>query len=104
MLSTSYKKVASALRRACTCLGVEPISTTHSLRRGGATEMLVQQVPILNIMEFGRWASESSARLYLRRGEVALLRCRGNFSEQVQSRLCLLAQIGAEVWRLCKLV
>ena len=74
--------------------------TSHSLRRGGATQLLINQWSIENIMEFGRWASVTSAKLYLRRGEVALLRCRGDVSEELEQRLAVVSSIGAQVFRL----
>ena len=54
-------------------------------------------------MQFGRWAPVTSAKLYLRRGEVALLRCRGDCSEGMKRRLQLISSIGDHVFRLCKL-
>ena len=104
LLPTSYKKVATSFSKACTLLQVPGHWTTHSLRRGGATEMLIQQYSLETIMEFGRWASVSSARLYLRRGEVALLRCRGDFTDEVVARLAALSAVGSSIWRLCKLL
>ena len=47
---------------------------SHSFRRGGATALSLKGLSLHRIMEFGRWASESSCKLYLRKGEVLLLR------------------------------
>ena len=55
-------------------------------------------------MEFGRWASVSSARLYLRRGEVALLRCRGEFNEDIEKRFLVLCSVGRRVLALVMLL
>ena len=104
LLPTTYKRVASRFSKACRALGLPGEWTTHSLRRGGATELLIRQVPVEDIMLFGRWASVASARLYLPRGEVAVLRCRGEFSAALQARLNALAAIGCRVWSLCKLL
>ena len=57
---------------------------SHSLRRGGATQLLIDQWSIENIMESGRWASVTSAKLYLPQSEVAPLRCRGDVPEEVE--------------------
>ena len=38
--------------------------------------MLSLNVPLGNVMIFGRWASESSCKEYLRRGEVAMMSVR----------------------------
>ena len=55
-------------------------------------------------MEFGRWMSVASARLYLRRGEVVLLRCQGEFTREVSGRLEAPSAVGSRVWVLCKLL
>eukprot|EP00974_Lingulodinium_polyedra_P069368 6717226-Lingulodinium_polyedra.AAC.1 len=52
--------------------------TTHSLRRGGATHLLMLGADLGSIMLRGRWASERSAREYLRRGQLAVLRTNFN--------------------------
>jgi hypothetical protein len=103
-LPTTYKRVTGGFQRACNALGLPPMFTTHSLRRGGATELLIRQCPIENIMEFGRWASLTSCKLYLRRGEVALLRCRSEYSDFLQKRIDLVSSIGPLVFRVCKLL
>ena len=96
-------RVSGDFKRACKAFGLEPLWTSHSLRRGGGTQLLVNQWSIENIMEFARWASATSAKLHLRRGEVALLRCRGDLSEEMERGLLLVASVGAQVFRLCKL-
>ena len=104
LLPTTYKRVSADFKRACKAFGLLPVWTSHSLRRGGATQLLINQWPIENIMEFGRWASVTSAKLYLRRGEVALLRCRGDFSEELEQRLAVVSSIGARVFRLASII
>ena len=104
LLPATYKRVSSGFARACRVLGLSGVWTTHSLRRGGATELLTQQVPVEDIMTYGRWASVASARLYLRRGEVALLRCRGEYSDAIAAKLFALASLGCRIWQLCKLI
>eukprot|EP00959_Pyramimonas_sp_CCMP1952_P440387 9220337-Pyramimonas_sp.AAC.1 len=65
------------LQKAANALGFGTVHwTSHGLRRGGATELLSRGVPLADIMLFGRWLSERSAREYLRRGEVSLTRLR----------------------------
>ena len=95
LLPTSYERVASWFAKACSKLGITETFTTHSLRRGGATELLIQQFSLETIMEFGRWASVSFARLYLRRGLAVALpkRC-----------LLILCSVGGRVWVLVKLL
>ena len=57
------------LRKLTQILGVDSlVLTSHSFRRGGASTMLHQGVTFGNIAVHGRWASESSCREYLRRG------------------------------------
>ena len=55
-------------------------------------------VPLQDVMLFGRWGSESSAREYLRKGEVFLLRARSNIAEALWQRAGLIAALGAAVF------
>ena len=50
--------------------------TTHSCRRGGATRLYMQRVPLQDIALYGRWKSLRSCHEYLRKGEVYLARIR----------------------------
>ena len=38
--------------------------------------MMMRGFPMLDIMHFGRWASEKSCRLYLKTGSIIILRAR----------------------------
>jgi len=70
----SYSKLRVWLKKATDHLGFTDVAfRSHSLRRGAATELFAARVPLERIMMFGRWASESNCRLYLHRGEVALI-------------------------------
>ena len=42
--------------------------TSHSLRRGGATQLLINRMTIEQIMLYGRWAKLSSCKEHLRKG------------------------------------
>ena len=51
-----------------------------------------------DIMLFGRWLHECSAREYIRRGEVAVLRARGQLNQQHQCRLRLWNMAASNCW------
>jgi hypothetical protein len=70
--------------------------TSHSLRRGRATDLLMRNVPIENIMDAGRWESLRSCRLYLRKAEAMLLRAR--FDNGSVARATSFAALGARAW------
>ena len=44
------------------------------MRRGAASSMIEDGVPLNDVCLFGRWASEASAREYIRLGQMAMLR------------------------------
>ena len=76
-LPTSYRSVSLALQAATAAFGFDlKYFRTHSLRRGGATALLLQGHSMIDIMHMGRWASEKSCRLYLKAGSVICLRLR----------------------------
>ena len=95
VLPTSYGKVGRRLSRVCVLLGLEELHiTTHSFRRTGATHLLRVGTPLPNILLAGRWASEKSAREYLRRGDVSILALSSRFAPAVAERLQWLAYLG----------
>lgn len=74
IFSMSYASVLRWVKRLSALLGAESIQlTTHSFRRSGASELARRNVPFSDIMLFGRWLSDRSAREYIRKGEVAVL-------------------------------
>ena len=87
------------MRRASSELGFARLNlSTHSLRRGGATELLRQGFAFNDIVLFGRWSSEASAKLYLRQGEVALTRTLHDFPAEVWSRVQRIASLHEVCW------
>ena len=73
----SYTSFLKWLRQAAQALGAGGLGlSTHSLRRSGASELSRQGVCLPDLLAYGRWLSERSAREYVRRGEVAVLRAR----------------------------
>ena len=68
--------------------------------RGGATHMLLDGVSVETIMEYGMWASASSARLYLQRGEPFLLRVREGQVPGAWPRVRAVAALGFYAWQL----
>ena len=76
-LPTSYRGVSLALQAATAAFGFDlRYFRTHSLRRGGATALLLKGHSMVDIMHLGRWASEKSCRLYLKAGSVICRRLR----------------------------
>ena len=71
---------------------------THSLRRGGASEMARVGVPMTDIMAYGRWAFFRAAQTYVQRGEVPLLQVGDTFPPDAWQTTRSLACIGAEAW------
>ena len=96
---TSYFKTMRTLRKCAGALGFEQLDlTSHSLRRRGATGFICKQFPIADVMLFGRWASESSAREYLRRGEVFLTRFRADYPAAAWRRVELIGRVGSGIF------
>lgn len=90
----SYGRVSRVMRAILNDFGLDGYEwRSHSLRRGGATALAEAGVHFNDIQVFGRWASESSAREYIRRGCTALLRLRQGHGELLQ-RLARIASVG----------
>jgi len=95
----SYGTVSRWMKRAAEALGFGELNlTTHSLRRGGATQLLRLGVSYQDIALFGRWASESSVRHYLREGEVMMTRASHSFSEEKWNIVARLGACHDAVW------
>lgn len=77
VLPISYGTALRWVKRIAELLGAGSLQlTTHSLRRSGASELSKRGMPLADILLYGRWLSERSAREYIRRGEVAVVRAR----------------------------
>ena len=94
----SYPIVLAWLRTVMAALGFGDWAvTTHSMRRSGATELSRQGMPMADLCELGRWLSMLSAREYIRKGEVAILRSRAEYRGQLN--MCLQwASLCSLVW------
>ena len=99
LFQTSYTTINRWLSKAAVCLGF-PVSMwrSHSMRRGGATTLSLRGYSLPQVMEAGRWLSERSARLYVSKGNVALLRSRSEVSAQQWQRICALAALCEQLW------
>ena len=98
LFAFSYEKVRRRLIATLSALGVDCTCVkTHSLRRGGATELYRQGVDLASIVVFGRWASEKSARVYIRQAEPTLLRLGSRLSPQQHDYVMKLAAAAALV-------
>jgi hypothetical protein len=95
----SYGKLSYWITKGMNAMGVPGHWTSHGLRRGGASELLRLRVPLSEIANHGRWLSERSLREYLRKGEIAVLRLRGNVGRAVWLRAQMLAALHQAVWK-----
>ena len=101
LFSCSYGRVLTWLKALSTAMGFGAWHlTTHSLRRSGATELARVGLPLADILLFGRWRSERSAREYIRRGQVAIVRAQGGaFVKELQLARSW-ASLAPTVWAL----
>ena len=97
----SYTTIRTWLHRATGALGFDPeLFRTHSCRRGGATALALAGFPLSEIMLRGRWASDTSCRPCIKKGEVSLLRFRSGISLAQHETITTLANIGERVFGL----
>lgn len=93
--------MANILDNAAVSLGLPPGTfRTHGCRRGGASELALQGMPRVEMKDAGRWAFDTSCNLYIRKGEVLLLRLRSQVSHRQWGRIILIASIGEQVCHL----
>ena len=98
-IGLSYSTVMKHLDRALVAFGFSSKAfTTHSCRRGGATAMSLKGWTYADIVLFGRWASEQSARVYIMKGAVAVMRIKQAVSDQQWNLVEKVASIGCRVW------
>lgn len=99
LFNMSYTKVQYWQRKLTCRLGVQSsLFTTHSFRRGGISELARLNWSMAEICFFGRWASASSAREYIRRGEILVMKLRKDVAPQSWERAQALAALGAQAW------
>jgi hypothetical protein len=71
LFSFSYSEYSGLLNTSLGKLGLEGLGfTPHSPRSGKATQMILDEVPFKEVQEDGRWASETSLRIYLDRAQA----------------------------------
>ena len=101
LTSATYPSVSRDLARVSSLLGVGFAQfTTHSFRRGGASALALAGMPMQDIMMFGRWSSERSAKLYVKKGEVLVLRLERALPKHQWNRICWLSSLGETVFKL----
>ena len=89
-----YARVHYWLRKLSKALGVEALElSSHSFRRGGASHLLTLGWKVEDVCLYGRWASVTSAKEYLRRGETFLTRARLMMSDALWQRITRLASL-----------
>ena len=73
IVSLSYLAITKRLAIMSSFFQYSVTFRSHSLRRGGATALLNHGFPFNDIALYGRWSSERSAKLYLRKAETLLI-------------------------------
>jgi len=92
----SYSRFTRLLRAVLLFLGFGAVHwRTHSLRRGGASALFELGYGFDSIRLYGRWASESSARLYIRAGANAVLRLRRDIPPVTWTMVRRIAALGS---------
>lgn len=88
LFSVSYSSALRWVKKLAELLGTGGLYlTTHTFRRSGASELSKQGMPLADILLYGRWASERSAREYIRRGEVVIYRARAILDTDTWARI-----------------
>ena len=101
LCAISYMAIQKHLLRLSKFFGFERTTfRSHSLRRGGATALSMQGLSLHEIMAIGRWAAEKSARLYIAKAEVLILRFRDSRLPEHARRIQLLAPLGERLFEL----
>lgn len=101
LCSSTYSKFNRRLQKCMSALGFQPNTfRSHSLRRGGATHLALSGWGLKDLMLAGRWATERSCRLYIMKGEVAVLKMRQRMNDHAWQRLTTLASVGSRVFTL----
>lgn len=99
LFTISYGSALRWVKRISFFLGGEQmVVTTHTFRRSGASELARQGTPLPDILLFGRWQSERSARDYIRQGEVGIHRARVRMDAALQRRVLSWASLLPNVW------
>ena len=69
LFGLSYDQLRDAFNAAIVRIGAGGIGfVLHSCRHGGATDDYLRGVPVLDIVQHGRWASHQGARRYINAG------------------------------------
>ncbi len=72
LFSVSYHSVLESLNSLSVEFGTHPLKP-HSLRHGGAVHLYLNDVPVRDIAQRGRWASYKTLSRYLQTGRALLL-------------------------------
>lgn len=100
LCNISYGVFSRHLGMITSGLGFAPRTfRSHSLRRGAASTLVLQNVPTKDIMILGRWASEHSCSLSLKAGAVALTRMSAAVSPNQWQKILAIARRGPRVFR-----
>lgn len=98
LFDVSYSTFSRYLMRTVEVLGLDASRVrSHSLRRGGATELYHAGLDLDSIIVFGRWASDRSARLYIKAAEPTLLRSRSALTGAQWRVVVMLGQLAGDL-------
>ena len=93
LFGLTYAGVARTLGKLCAFLQLSGHGfTTHSWRRGGASHLLSEGMRLEDICLHGRWASQKSAKLYIRQGELFVQKFRAECEAGTWNRVLVLAR------------
>ena len=97
----SYSSSLRWIRKLCQLLDpLSPPLSTHTFRRSGASELSRVGTPLSDILLFGRWNTERSAREYIRKGEVAIYKYRQYMDVETKRRVEAWANRCTTCWQL----
>ena len=101
LFDISYGSLLRWVKRLASLLGAEVLHiTTHTFRRSGASELSRQGMPFSDILLYGRWLSERAARDYIRKGEVAIWRAKGQLAAPDWLRILSWGNLSARAWKI----
>ena len=101
VMHVSYTTFLKWIHRLPKLLGVEDLElTTHSLRRSGASALILKGIPFSDVLLYGRWHTERAAREYIRRGEVAITTAKAKINPVLWNRIKQWCGLSEKVWQL----
>ena len=98
VFAVSYGTVLRWLAKISSWLMLPVKVTTHTFRRSGASQLARLNMPMFDLLAFGRWATQASATLYIRKGETAIARYQNERDAGRSLLISSLAALCAVAW------